>query len=45
LVDEYKTEGKYSVNLSANSNIASGMYFYELRSGEFVSTKKMILVK
>jgi len=45
LVDEYKSEGRHSVEFSANSNIASGMYFYELRSGEFVSTKKMMFVK
>ncbi len=44
LVDEYKSAGKYSVEFSANS-LASGMYFCELHTEEFVSTKKMMLVK
>ncbi len=44
LVDGYKSEGRYSIEFSAN-NLASGLYFYELRCGEYVSTKKMILVK
>ncbi len=45
LVDEYKTEGKYSVEFTAGNNLSSGMYFYELRCGDFVSAKKMLLVK
>jgi len=44
LVDGYKTQGKYSVNFDA-SNIASGIYFYKLQSGNFISTKKMLLLK
>jgi hypothetical protein len=44
LVNEEKAPGKYSVEFNA-SNLPSGVYFYTLRSGDFVSTKKMILVK
>lgn len=44
LVDEFKSAGKYEVNFNA-SNLASGIYFYTLRSGDFMQTKKMILLK
>ncbi|MHB1687630.1 MAG: T9SS type A sorting domain-containing protein [Ignavibacteriaceae bacterium] len=44
LVNEYKTHGKYSVSFDA-SKLASGVYFYQLRAGDFVSTKKMVLTK
>ncbi|MGE5436946.1 MAG: T9SS type A sorting domain-containing protein [Syntrophothermus sp.] len=44
LVDEYKSEGKYSVQFNA-SNLPSGIYVYELKSNNFVSSKKLLLVK
>ncbi len=44
LVDEYKTTGSYQVVFNA-SKYASGVYFYQLRAGSFVGTKKMILMK
>ncbi|MHB1688202.1 MAG: T9SS type A sorting domain-containing protein [Ignavibacteriaceae bacterium] len=44
LVNEYKTHGKYSVSFDA-SKLASGVYFYQLRAGDFVSIKKMVLLK
>ncbi|MHB1688687.1 MAG: T9SS type A sorting domain-containing protein [Ignavibacteriaceae bacterium] len=44
LVNEFKFQGKYSVSFDA-SKLASGVYFYQLRSGDFVSIKKMILLK
>jgi hypothetical protein len=44
LVNEEKTPGKYSVEFTA-SNLSSGTYFYTLRAGEFISTKKLLLVK
>jgi hypothetical protein len=44
LVNEYKTSGTYSIEFIA-SRFASGVYFYQLRSGEFVESKKMILMK
>ncbi|MCW8811038.1 MAG: T9SS type A sorting domain-containing protein, partial [Ignavibacteriaceae bacterium] len=44
LVNEEKRAGTYEINWNA-INLPSGVYFYQLRAGEFVSTKKMILLK
>jgi hypothetical protein len=44
LVNGYKVQGTYSVSFDA-SKLASGIYFYQLRSGNFISTKKMLLLK
>ncbi|MBU0473973.1 MAG: T9SS type A sorting domain-containing protein [Bacteroidetes bacterium] len=44
IVNEYKNAGKYQVDFNA-SNLASGVYFYQLRAGSFVSAKKMLLMK
>lgn len=44
LVDQNQRPGNYEIKFKASS-IASGTYFYELRSGNFRSLKKMILLK
>ena len=44
LIDEYKPAGKYEIEFNA-ANLPSGVYFYQLQAGEFISTKKMILLK
>ncbi|MCW9098426.1 MAG: T9SS type A sorting domain-containing protein, partial [Ignavibacteriaceae bacterium] len=44
LVNEYKPAGKYETEFNA-ANLPSGVYFYQLRVGEFVQTKKMLLLK
>ena len=44
LVDEFKQAGSYSVDFNASS-IASGVYFYTIKSGDFTNTKKMVLIK
>jgi predicted lipoprotein with Yx(FWY)xxD motif len=44
LVNESQNAGNYNVEWDA-SNFPSGMYFYRLDAGSFVSTKKMILIK
>jgi hypothetical protein len=44
LIDEDVAAGYHSVTWSAG-NIASGVYFYRLTSGSFISTKKLILMK
>lgn len=44
LVNEDKPAGSYEVNFNA-SEFSSGVYFYKLQTGEFSSTKKMILIK
>ncbi len=44
LVDERKETGRYTVQFNTVA-IASGIYFYTLHAGNFVETKKMIVVK
>ena len=48
LVDEYKPAGKYEVEFQSsvgNHQLASGIYFYQLKAGEYLETKKMILLR
>lgn len=51
LIDEYKTVGKYEIEFNSHSGLSgikelpSGVYFYQLKAGEFVQTKKMLLIK
>ena len=44
LVDEYRNSGSYYVEFDG-SNLPSDVYFYRLQAGDFVETKKMILLK
>ena len=44
LVNEEKPAGTYEIKWSA-ANLPSGVYFYQLKAGDFVSSKKMILLK
>ncbi len=44
LVNENKEAGQYSVSFDA-ANLPSGVYIYRIQSGDFVSSKKMILIK
>jgi hypothetical protein len=52
LVNEYKPAGSYEVEFSARGGqavdshqLASGVYFYQLRSNDFTETKKLMLLK
>ncbi len=46
LVDEYKPAGMYNVQFTMhNGQASSGIYFYQLRIGNFIESKKMILLK
>lgn len=44
LIKEEKPAGIYRLNFDA-SNLPSGVYFYKLRAGNFIQTRKMILMK
>ena len=48
LVDEYRDAGNYEVEFQSSigsRQLASGIYFYKLKVGSFVETKKMIYLK
>lgn len=45
LVDEFQSAGDYSLSLTLNNSLSSGVYFYRLTSGSFSQTKKMIYIK
>jgi uncharacterized protein (TIGR02145 family) len=44
LVNEEKLPGNYEVKFDG-SNLSSGVYYYQMRAGQFVETKKLILLK
>jgi hypothetical protein len=49
LVNEEQAPGQYEVEFSvaqvSRPEITSGIYFYQLKAGSFIETKKMILLK
>jgi hypothetical protein len=46
LVDEVKESGKHNSEFHIpNSTFSSGIYFYQLRAGSFVETRKMVLMR
>jgi len=44
LVNKVKEAGTYEVEFDASS-LTSGIYFYRLQAGEYIETKKMVLMK
>jgi hypothetical protein len=44
LVNEYKPAGTYEVEFDA-SKLVSGAYFYQLKTDNFVATKKLLLLR
>jgi len=54
LVNEYKSAGSYEVEFpsggmrhasSTTYVLPSGIYFYQLKAGDFIQTKKMVLLR
>ena len=49
LVDEHQTVGRHTVSWDGRDSggeiVASGVYFYRLKAGGFVHTRKMLLIK
>ncbi|MBP9121298.1 MAG: T9SS type A sorting domain-containing protein, partial [Ignavibacterium sp.] len=45
IVDGYYEAGPHSTLYIANSSLPSGVYFYQLKAGDFIQTKKMIYLK
>jgi hypothetical protein len=54
LVNEEKPAGNYTIEFSANGgstsggnavNLSSGIYFYQIRAGDYIQTKKMVLLR
>lgn len=44
IINNELVAGNYTINWDAH-NYASGVYFYRLEAGDFVQTKKMVLIK
>ncbi|MEW6004452.1 MAG: SdrD B-like domain-containing protein [Stygiobacter sp.] len=46
LVNEYQKPGTYSIEFRVQSfELSSGVYFYQLKAGNYIETKKMIILK
>ncbi len=45
LLDEYRPAGFYELEFSTYDHLTSGIYFYQLKIGESIQTKKMILLR
>lgn len=44
LIDDYREAGVHEITFDASS-LSSGVYFYRLRAGDAVATKRMVLLK
>ena len=44
LIDSYQPSGEHNTTWNA-SNVSSGIYFFRLQAGDFVQTRKMVLLK
>jgi hypothetical protein len=46
LINEFQTQGEYTIDFSPGSNLPGGLYFVHLSlNGKFMETRKMILAK
>jgi len=44
LENTHRQAGNYSISLN-NQDLSSGIYYYQMRTGNFISTKKLVLLK
>jgi hypothetical protein len=44
LVNEEKSAGIHKFDFNA-SHLSSGIYYYQLKAGDFIQTRKMVLIK
>jgi|WetSurMetagenome_2_1015567.scaffolds.fasta_scaffold51779_2 photosystem II stability/assembly factor-like uncharacterized protein len=44
LINEEKSVGTYEINWNAEG-LPSGVYFYQIKAGDYIKTKKMVLLK
>lgn len=44
LINDFKKAGRYDISFNG-SNLASGVYYYKIKAGEFVQIRKMVLIK
>ncbi len=49
LVDKHQGIGSYSINWNSTNyngdSVANGIYFYRIKAGDFIMTKKMLLIR
>jgi len=45
IVDEYQRKGSYSKYFNGGDKLSRGIYYYQLRAGNFVDTKRMVILK
>lgn len=50
LVNEVQTAGEHLIEFNTqhttnSKQLSSGIYFYQIRAGSYISTKKMLLLK
>jgi hypothetical protein len=45
MVDGYYDAGSHSTLYIVNSSLPSGVYFYQLKTGDYIQSKKMLYIK
>jgi hypothetical protein len=45
LVDEPKTAGFYKLNWRAENSMASGIYFYRIKAGDYKAIRRFLMIK